>query len=85
MNRVDLLLEIGVDIETAVSIDQEVSRLPPRTQRVFYMRARGYNNREIGDFIGVTERVARYHVKKCKKFTTLCRFLQKSVHYSSRG
>jgi transcriptional regulator len=86
MTRVDLLRSIGLDIDAAIAIDEEVSRLPPRTQRVFDMRAQGYTQQEIADVMGMWKTGVSYHNRKLHSILDLELYkTQNSVHYSSRG
>ena len=68
MTRIDLLREIGIDVETAVILDDELSRLPDRTQRVFMMRAQGYTQQEVAGFEEVSQQAISIHVKKIEVF-----------------
>lgn len=47
MSRVDFFRDLGLDVETAVILDDELSALPRRTRLVFMAKAGGYTDREI--------------------------------------
>jgi len=85
VSRVDLLRDIGLDVETAVILDDELSRLPERTQRVFELRAQGHNNVEIAESIGVTEGLIRYYLLRAINICEALRICPKNRTYSNRG
>jgi DNA-directed RNA polymerase specialized sigma24 family protein len=85
MSRVDLLRDIGLDVETAVILDDELSRLPERTQRVFEMRARGYTFHEIGESCGVTKQAVH---RERRRYAFIAGLVDKRPDiraYSNRG
>lgn len=67
MSRVDFFRDLGLDIDDAVVLDEELSRLPERTQRVFEMRVAGYTQQDIADAMGVYQNTIQYHEKKLIK------------------
>ena len=62
---VDTMRSIGLDIETAVALEQELDQVPKRTKEVFLMRAMGYTQEEIGEMLGITQQGVFYHQGKC--------------------
>ena len=85
MTRVDLLRDIGLDVETAVILDDELSRLPERTQRVFELRAQGYTQDEIAEAENITQQAISLHTCSMNYFAELLVKWPKNRAYSNRG
>lgn len=83
MSRVQLFRDIGLDVETAVELDDELSRLPARMQRVFIMRAEGYTQEDIAATEGVTQKSISVCLGKMSCLTGI--IIGKSVPYINRG
>lgn len=67
MSRVDFFRDLGLDVETAVILDDELSSLPARTQRVFELRVSGYTQQSVADIEGVYRNTVQHHEIKLKK------------------
>ena len=80
-----LLMDLGLSVEQSLILEDDLSRLPKRTQRVFELRAMGYPQQLIADSIGADESTVRYHLKKCKKWVFDPRFCPKNRTYTNRG
>jgi len=68
---VDTLRSIGLDVETAIALEQELDQLPARTKEVFMLRAQGYTQEEVGERLGIKQPTVWYHVWKCEHFRDL--------------
>lgn len=82
---VNLFRELGLDVETAVALEQELNRLPERTRQVFLLRAQGYTQEETGQRTGVSARSVRKHLEKCRKVPFVVRFCPKIRTYIGEG
>ena len=59
-----LLMDLGLSVEQSLILEDELSRLPKRTQRVFELRAMGYPQQLIADDIGISQQAVSMHVRK---------------------
>lgn len=82
---ITLFRELGIEIETALAIEQELNRLPERTRKVFLLRAQGYTQEHISVAVGSPRRTVRRDLDRCKNVPFVWPLLSKKRTYIGRG
>lgn len=83
---VELFRDLGLDVETAIALEQELARLPARTRKVFVLRAQGYTCREVGVAIGMSRMEAVRAADRCEQiYALVCDNRPKNRAYIGEG